>query len=207
MTRDLEKLRAYQIKYRVANREKARLYAENYRANNKDKIIAYRLTNKEENLAYCRAYNESHKKERNDYALSHREEKAVYDKALRQTSKYKENLKKYHNNRRMSDVQYRLQKSLRSRLYSAIKGNKKTGSAVHDLGCTVTKLKVYLESKFTEGMNWANWSFYGWHIDHIKPLSSFDLDDIEQLKQACHYTNLQPLWGLENMRKGAKYQP
>ena len=120
---------------------------------------------------------------------------------------YKENLKKYHNNRRMSDVQYRLQKSLRSRLYSAIKGNKKTGSAVHDLGCTVTKLKVYLESKFTEGMNWANWSFYGWHIDHIKPLSSFDLDDIEQLKQACHYTNLQPLWGLENMRKGAKYQP
>jgi hypothetical protein len=52
-------------------------------------------------------------------------------------------------------------------------------------------------------MSWEN---YGkWHIDHIKPLSLFDLEDPEQLKQACHYTNLQPLWAEENIRKGNRY--
>jgi hypothetical protein len=50
-------------------------------------------------------------------------------------------------------------------------------------------------------MTWENWSVNGWHIDHIKPLSSFDLTDTEQLKEACSYNNLQPLWAKDNLKK------
>ena len=86
----------------------------------------------------------------------------------------------------------------------ALKGNYKNGSAVKDLGCSIDELKTYLESKFQLGMTWDNWSKDGWHIDHIKPLSSFDLTDKKQLLEACHYTNLQPLWATDNLSKGDK---
>lgn len=70
-------------------------------------------------------------------------------------------------------------------------------------GCSKDDLYSHLESKFTEGMNWDN---YGkWHIDHIKPCVSFDLTDTEEQKKCFHWTNLQPLWAIDNMRKGAKY--
>ena len=53
-------------------------------------------------------------------------------------------------------------------------------------------------------MNWANHAPKGWHIDHIKPLASFDLADRKQLLESVHYTNLQPLWAADNLRKGTK---
>lgn len=77
--------------------------------------------------------------------------------------------------------------------------------AVKDLGCTIEELKVHLESLWKPGMNWDNHAHTGWHIDHIKPLSAFNLSDPEELKKATHYTNLQPLWYNENMSKGGKY--
>ena len=83
----------------------------------------------------------------------------------------------------------------------ALKRNQKVGSAVGDLGCSVEFLKQYLEFKFQSGMTWDNHSQFGWHIDHIIPLSSFDLTDREQFLKACHYTNLQPLWWNENLSK------
>jgi hypothetical protein len=90
-------------------------------------------------------------------------------------------------------------------LNAALRGNFKSGSAVHDLGCSIADLKTYLENKFTENMTWDN---YGdWHIDHILPLDSFNLTDREQFKQAVHYTNLQPLWAQDNLIKGATLQP
>lgn len=99
----------------------------------------------------------------------------------------------------------RLKNDLRVRLNRALKGSKKTGSAVRDLGCTIEELKKHLESKWQEGMTWDNHSIDGWHIDHIRPLASFDLTDPVQLKQACSYTNLQPLWAEDNCSKGADY--
>jgi hypothetical protein len=89
-------------------------------------------------------------------------------------------------------------------LKSAIKGNFKIGSAVNDLGCSIEQLKQYLESKFLLGMTWDNWTTDGWHIDHIKPLASFDLTDKKQFLEACHYTNLQPLWATDNIIKSDK---
>jgi len=104
--------------------------------------------------------------------------------------------------RYQDEANYKLTKVLRSRLSKAIKNNFKSGSAVRDLGCSIEELKRHLESQFTEGMGWDN---YGkWHIDHIKPLSSFNLTKAEELKKACHFSNLQPLWAKDNLKKGNK---
>jgi adenylate cyclase class IV len=106
--------------------------------------------------------------------------------------------------RRKTDIQYRLKTQLRNRINSVIKnkGTKKVGSAVTGLGCTVDDLKKHLESKFypnaTSGtpMTWKNWGlgFGKWQIDHVKALSSFNLEDRLEFLKACHFTNLQPLW-------------
>lgn len=109
--------------------------------------------------------------------------------------------KAYHNKNK-SDPYYRLKYNLRCRLSLAITRNYKSGSAVRDLGCSIEELHAHLSAKFVPGMSWGN---YGkWHIDHIQPLSSFDLNDRTQLLQAVHFSNLQPLWAEDNMRKGAK---
>jgi hypothetical protein len=101
-----------------------------------------------------------------------------------------------------SDDNFRLTCVLRSRLNAAIKSSAKSGSAVKNLGCSIEELKLHLESKFDDKMAWSNYGRFGWHIDHREPLTGFDLSDPDQLKDACHYTNLQPLWWRENIIKG-----
>lgn len=109
---------------------------------------------------------------------------------------------KYLAKKKATDIQFRIAANLRHRLWAALKKSRKKGSAIKDLGCSIQDLKYYLESRFKPGMSWDN---YGqWHIDHIKPLSSFDLTNREQLKEACNYKNLQPLWAKDNLRKSNK---
>jgi len=74
------------------------------------------------------------------------------------------------------------------------------------LGCSKEDFKLYLSSKFTDGMSWDNYGRTGWHIDHITPLSSFDLTNEDELAAACHYTNMQPLWARDNIIKGNKIE-
>jgi hypothetical protein len=72
------------------------------------------------------------------------------------------------------------------------------------VGYSAEQLKKHLEEQFTDGMNWEN---YGqWHIDHIKPISSFEFDSSEhkQFKVCWSLDNLQPMWGIENIKKGNK---
>ena len=115
---------------------------------------------------------------------------------------HREEISTYHRNKYNHDINYRIAKNLRVRLYCALDGDQKVGSAVNDLGCSVDDLKTYLASKFELNMTWDN---YGeWHIDHVTPLSSYDLTSSEQLKLACCYTNLQPLWAEDNFRKSNK---
>ena len=104
-----------------------------------------------------------------------------------------------------SDVQFKIALNLRRRLYMAVKGLHKSGLAVRELGCSIPEFKAYMEALFHEGMTWDNWSKGGWHIDHKKPLSRFDLTDPEQVREACHYTNLQPMWSIDNCSKGGSY--
>jgi len=128
------------------------------------------------------------------------------DKHLRQQAEYdaanRDKKNAYNRNRKANNIQVKLSCNLRTRLWLATKRNSKSGSAVRDLGCTITELKDYLEEQFQHGMNWDN---YGdWHIDHIRPLASFKLENRDELLKACHYTNLQPLWAADNTSKGCK---
>ena len=111
--------------------------------------------------------------------------------------------KKYRSNKIKTDINYKLAANLRTRLYVSIRKDYKSGSAVKDLGCSIPELKTYLESKFQEGMSWDNWGRAGWHIDHIIPLDFFDLQNREEFLKACNYTNLQPLWAKENIKKSS----
>lgn len=104
-----------------------------------------------------------------------------------------------------TDQLFKLSCILRARFQLAFKNNNKSGSVVRDLGCSIEFLKQYLESKFypnpitNEQMTWDN---YGdWEIDHIKPFCHFDLTDKNQVLIVCNYSNLQPLWPSDHVRK------
>lgn len=107
------------------------------------------------------------------------------------------------NNSRKRNLVHKIGHTLRNRTRLAIKNNQKVGSAVKDLGCTVEEFKLYVENLFLPNMTWDNWSRHRWHLDHIIPLSSFNLSDRKEYLKACHYTNIQPLWAKDNLIKGA----
>ena len=69
------------------------------------------------------------------------------------------------------------------------------------------EFKLYLQSKFKPGMHWNNHGLYGWHIDHIRPCSSFNFLEESEQRACFHYTNLQPLWAKDNLEKNNKYEP
>jgi hypothetical protein len=115
--------------------------------------------------------------------------------------------RKYVKERVKSDPNFKVSKRIRSRISNSIKRQKstKTTIATELLGCSMDECRHHLEKQFTAGMTWDNHGKHGWHIDHIKPCASFDLTDIEQQKQCFHYTNLQPLWAEDNLKKGCNY--
>ena len=161
---------------------------------------------------WYQAHKEEEREKQKEYRVSHADEIKAHEKspAWRQQQKkyYEEWCKKHGKNynahyikrRRQTDVNFYLKDRLRGRLSCALKRNQKTGSAVTDLGCTIPELKKYLESKFQPGMTWDNRG-KKWHIDHVIPLTKFNLQDRQQFLMACHYTNLQPLWAKDNMVK------
>jgi hypothetical protein len=115
--------------------------------------------------------------------------------------RYKPKVYKRYNERYQSDPHFRIGVSLRKRLTLALKARRtqKVARLVELIGCTITELATHLEKKFQAGMAWAN---YGeWHIDHIRPCASFDLTDAQEQRRCFHYSNLQPLWAGENIRK------
>lgn len=89
----------------------------------------------------------------------------------------------------------------RNRIYSVFQY--KPGKSITYLGCSIQTFKTHLENKFLPGMSWENKGL--WHIDHIRPCASFDLSKEDELKKCFHYTNMQPLWAEDNLRKGSKY--
>lgn len=156
----------------------------------------YYKENKDKVKASVKRYYQKNRQQVLDYM-------SVYSKTDKERTRKRLYMNEYEKRRKTYDKQYHLSVNLRKRLYVALKKQYKTTSAVNDLGCSLNYLKKHLESKFTDKMNWENYGSY-WHIDHIKPLSSFDLTNEIQAKMACHYTNLQPLEARENIIKSNK---
>jgi len=111
---------------------------------------------------------------------------------------------KYQRDKINNDIQYKLSANVRHRIITFLKKEDitKTNKTFDIVGCTPQFLKEHLESQFKDGMSWDNYGFYGWHIDHIIPLSSAKNE--EELYKLCYYTNLQPLWAKDNLSKGSK---
>jgi hypothetical protein len=212
-------------KYYQENKEKLKNKRKEYYRNNKKTIILkkkehYKINKKEINKKNNKRYEKNKaqiltklkkyyqinknkiKKRAKKYYEKNKEKILLTSKKYYQKNKEKRN--KYICKKKKTDIHFKLATSLRSRLCSALKRKQKNGSAVKDLGISINEFKIYLESKFQEGMTWENHGVYGWHIDHIKPLSRFDLTNKKQFLKACHYTNLQPLWAKENLKKGTK---
>lgn len=118
-------------------------------------------------------------------------------------SKYKDS-HLYRTKSKDVKIQRKISNLLRDRIRCAMKRSiaKKSEKTMDLIGCSISFLMNYLEEKFQEGMTWDNQG--KWHIDHIVPCASFNLSNPEEQKVCLHYTNLQPLWALDNMRKGSK---
>ena len=165
------------------------LYNKKYYKKHQSKIIDNVKKFKEENPEYMKEWRSANK------------EKLTKQKRS-WIDKNRELINSKERSRRKNDPNYKVKKNLRRRINEVIKKGTKSQSTMKLTGCSIEELLKHLESKFIDGMNWQN---YGeWHIDHILPCSSFDLTDPEQQQRCFHYTNLQPLWALDNIRKGSK---
>jgi len=122
-------------------------------------------------------------------------------RAYMKSKKHKAYVSSYQRRKKATDPLHKLKLTIKIRILEVVKN--KSAKTFDLIGCSPVFLRDYLESLFQPGMSWSN---HGkWHIDHIRPLASFDLTNPAQQHIACHYTNLQPLWAFDNLSKGAKY--
>ena len=216
--------------YHLDNKEKKKQYDKQYRLDNKEKIKQYRLDNKEKQKKYYKQYsldnkekiNETSKKYRlnnkdkikqysKQWYLDNKEKKKQYNEQyyldnIERRREYeidnRERRREYENNRLKTDPIYKIIRYQRGRMRAALKGKSKCKSTIKLLGCSAEYCWNHLEQQFKPGMTKDNYGL--WHVDHIIPCASFDLNDTEQQKICFHYTNLQPLWAIDNIKKGAK---
>lgn len=162
--------------------------------------------NRTNSMCYC-CRKQKNREYYKEYYQRNKEAKKEKSRIYRQTHKkaIQEKRNIYEKKKMLTDPQFRLRKSLRKRFRNALlnqTANKKH-SVLRYLGCTVEEARLHLESLFKEGMTWET---HGeWHIDHIRPCSSFDLTKDEEVQACFHYSNLQPLWKHENLSKGSSY--
>lgn len=188
-------------KRRIEKNQEVNQYLKEWRLNNKDKQKKYnedRWNNKRDecvarNKKYWNENKEEYSKKNKDYYKNNKE-------------KISKKNSEYERKRSKEDELYRLTKIYRTRTKIAFKqkGFNKPTKTTDLIGCSPIEFKNYLESRFTEGMTWENRGLKGWHLDHIIPLSSAKNE--EELRRLCHYTNIQPLWWDDNLRKGSSIE-
>ena len=167
--------------YYKKNKEKIGIRNKLYAQSHKEKVNVIKRRWKLKNIDYVR-------KQNREYNKKHRVE-----------------INKREGFRRKHDLNTRLKLNLRLRIKRALTFNIKSKRTLQLIGCSIPELKIHLERQFKPGMSWNNYTFFGWHIDHIKPCSSFNLTKYTQQKKCFNYKNLQPLWAIENIRKGDTY--
>lgn len=192
-----EKKKISNKKYRESHKEQIKESHRKWREKNREHINEMARRKSKENP-------EPFQKRKKKYVESHREQ------VREQTHKYNiENRQyrtDYERNKRHNDPVYKFRSSVRTLInhYTTGKGYKGTKTTYEILGCSFNELLKYIENLFEEGMTLEN---YGngegkWNIDHIIPISeAIDDTDLENLN---HYSNLQPMWSIENSRKGNK---
>ena len=160
---------------------------------------------KEYQQEYRRIHKEEIKKQRHEYQITHRKELNERKKKYRKEHPevHRRSNRKRELEKLKTDPIFKIKVLLRNRIRDAIKNNRKGGSAVRDLGCSISFFKEYIESLFYGDMTWENWGPI-WELDHIKALGLFDLTDRKQFLEACHYTNMQPLTVGEHTAKSAR---
>ena len=202
--RDKEKERDRKKVWYEANKEKLKAKSKSYYEANKEKLKDYYEANKEKLNAQSKAHYEVNKEKRKaqgkEYREANREKRKAQNKAYREANR--ERLNAWRIQRKAKDPFLKMKCNLRNRTYQAFKngGYKKNTKTAETLGAEFQEVFDHLENLFTEGMEWSNQG--EWHVDHITPLASANTK--EELIALCHYTNLQPLWAEENLRKGSK---
>ena len=157
---------------------------------NKDSILYSQKKYREQNPEKVKQTRKNYKEKNRDIILLQRQE-------------WRKNNPNYMSDRKKIDPVFKVSVNMRSRIRIFMKKNThitKTNKTFTYVGCTPEFLKEHLEKQFKEGMSWDNYGLHGWHIDHIIPLSISKTD--EDVYKLCHYTNLQPLWAVDNLSKG-----
>jgi len=198
-------------------KECRRLIRKSNYAENKTEILKqnkkYQMTHKAERKSNNKKYYQKHKEAKKKYDIRYRitHQEEIKSRMAKYFQANKEKLYLCHRNLLNNNISHKIAQNIRSRLYMALNHKVKSQSTLKLLGCSIKFLKKYLESKFKPGMAWENYGrgFNGkgkqeWHIDHIKPCCKFDLSKKEEKQKCFHYTNLQPLWAEENIKKGGR---
>ena len=209
--KECERLRGDE--YRKKNREKVNQSAKNWRNNNpenyKKTIQKYleknpNMTATERTKIYRQDinYREKENKRRKDHYKNNIETEREKSKKYYHENKklLRTNNNEWKKNKRKTDGFYRMKLNLRHRLRDYLFGESKSRRTKDIVGLDKMKFKSYVENKFLGGMTWDN---YGkWHLDHIKPLCQ--AKDNDEALLLNHYTNLQPLWAEDNLKKNRK---
>lgn len=187
----------YNKEYRDRNREKLIKVSLDFYYNNREEILIKAKKYRKENLeSLAIKQKERHQK--------NKEERNKQNKIWR--IKNREKITTQRTNRYKVDLNFKLKKVLRGRIWAVLRGLNKSKTTQDLLGCSIEELKQHLQSRFTKGMTWNN---YGrgadtWQIDHIKACAKFDLSKPSEQQVCFHYTNLQPLWTIDNIKKSNK---
>ena len=186
---------------------------------NRAKIIAhskaYYLSHKEHCLALKKKWAKQNPDKRREHlkrsAIKHADKIAVYFKEYNRRPEVLARHRLWKKEHRAQLNSYLAKRPPMDRVYHSMRQRVRNilnrpcnGSLFKFIGCTAEFLREHLEKQFKPGMTWDNYGVTGWHIDHVKPITAFDLTDPEQKSTACHWTNLQPLWYWENIAKGDK---
>ena len=155
----------------------------------------YYEENKEHIAHYKQKYNKTHREHINAYYANRRKDDVKRAKDNKTAAaKIKQ--------RRHTCVMFRLMSNVRRRLNHVFRGKNRSKRTVELLGTSIDNTFRHLESLFQPGMTWDN---YGkWHVDHIYPLSL--AKNTQELENLCHFSNLQPLWAKDNLKKSNKIQ-
>ena len=194
----------YNKEWRLKNVERIKRTTKEYYLKNKEQI-------KEQRKGYYLKNKEHIREQQKGYNLKNPEIKKERDKKYRLKNKEfykkwrlenKEHIRNHERNRYQTDVNFKLRKICRNRIRKALKGETKSVGTMELIGCTIDELRRHIESKFEPWMMWKNHGL--WDVEHIKAMSKFDLTDPEQQRACCHWSNLQPMEHIENLKKGAR---